>query len=88
MDAREALRKDLKNLIGETPARIGVLGSGVYFYTVMPAVKPLNSEKVTVRLISPGENVDFFLIGHPRQISPAHSRQPLGGLRRGEVLVP
>jgi len=71
MDAREALRKDLKNLIGETPARIGVSNSGVYFYTVMPAVKPLNSEKVTVGLISLGENVDFFLIGYGRQISPA-----------------
>ena len=71
MDAREVLRKDLQNLIGEKPARIGVFHSGVYFYTVMPAVKPLNSGKVTVLLQNAGENVDFFLIGFTAQISPA-----------------
>ena len=71
MDAREVLRKDLQNLIGETPARIGVFHSGAYFYTVMPAVKPLNSGKVTVLLQNAGENVDFFVIGFGRQISPA-----------------
>ena len=71
MDARDVLRKDLQNLIGETPARIGVFHSGAYFCTVMPAVKPLNSGKVTVLLQDAGENVDFFLIGFGRQISPA-----------------
>jgi hypothetical protein len=70
MDAREALRKDLQNLIGDTPAKIGVLQSGDCFYTVMPAVRPLNSGKVTVLLQNAGENVDFFLIGFPAQISP------------------
>ena len=71
MDARDVLRKDLQNLIGETPARIGVLHSGAYFCTVMPAVKLLNSGKVTVLLQNAAENVDFFLIGFGRQISPA-----------------
>ncbi|HJX89649.1 MAG TPA: glycosyltransferase family 39 protein, partial [Pyrinomonadaceae bacterium] len=36
-DAREALRKDLQNFIGEAPARIGILHWGPYFYTAMPA---------------------------------------------------
>jgi len=71
MDAREVLRKDLQNLIGEKPARIGVFHSGVYFYTVMPAVKPLNGGKVTVLLQNAGENVDFFLIGFSAQVGPA-----------------
>jgi len=82
MDAREVLRKDLQNLIGETPARIGVFHSGVYFYTVMPAVKPLNSGKVTVLLQNAGENVDFFLIGFSAQISPAQLKATV---RRVEV---
>ncbi len=70
-DAREALRKDLQNFIGEAPARIGILHWGPYFYTAMPAAKPLNTEKVVVQLQDPGEDADFFLVGFPRQVGPA-----------------
>jgi hypothetical protein len=67
-DAREVLKKDLQSFIGEAPARIGVLQWGPYFYTVMPAAKPLKSEKVVVQLQDIGEDADFFLVGFSTQI--------------------
>jgi Dolichyl-phosphate-mannose-protein mannosyltransferase len=70
-DAREALRKDLQNFIGEAPARIGILHWGPYFYTAMPAAKPLNSKKVAVQLQDAGEDANFFLVGFPTQVGPA-----------------
>ena len=70
-DAREILRRDLHNFIGEAPARIGILHWGPYFYTAMPAANPLNSEKVVVQLQDAGEDADFFLVGFPTQIDPA-----------------
>ncbi len=69
-DARVVLRKDLQNFIGEAPARIGILHWGPYFYTAMPAAKPLNSEKVLVQLQDAGEDADFFLVGFSTQIGP------------------
>jgi hypothetical protein len=70
-DARQLVREDLQKLIGEAPAKIGVWRRPLYFYTVMPAANPLNSEKVTVQLQDPGENADFFLVGFPTQVGPA-----------------
>jgi len=70
-DAREIVRKDLQNAIGERPTRIGILHVGPDFYTVMPAAKPLNNEKVTVQLQDPGENADFLLVGFPTEAAPA-----------------
>jgi hypothetical protein len=70
-DARQLLREDLQNLIGNGPAKIGILRFGPYFCTVMPAAKPLNNEKVTVQLQDPGQDADFFLIGFAREIAPA-----------------
>ncbi len=70
-DARQVVREDLQNLIGDRPAKIGVLRVGAYFYTAMPAAKPLNSERVVVQLQDPGRDADFFLVGFPRQVSPA-----------------
>ncbi len=70
-DAREVAREDLKNLIGETPAKIGILRFGAYFYTAMPAAKPLASQKVAVQLQDPGQDADFLLVGFARQISSA-----------------
>jgi Dolichyl-phosphate-mannose-protein mannosyltransferase len=70
-DARQALREDLQNLIGDGPAKIGILRVGAYFYTAMPAAKPLNSERVTIQLQEPGEEADFLLVGFARQISSA-----------------
>lgn len=70
-DAREVLRQDLQNFIGETPTRIGILHYGPYFYTAMPAAKPLASDKVTVQLQDAAEDADYFLVGFPTQIGPA-----------------
>ena len=70
-DAREVLRKDLQRFIGRAPTRIGILQWGPYFYTAMPAAKPLSSEKVVVQLQDAGEDADFFLVGFPTQITPA-----------------
>jgi hypothetical protein len=70
-DAREVLRQDLQNFIGEEPTRIGILHYGPYFYTAMPAAEPLNSEKVVIQLQDAGEDADFFLVGFPTQIGPA-----------------
>ncbi len=70
-DSREVLRGDLQKLIGDAPATIGIWHYGPYFYTAMPAAKPLTSEKVAVHLQNPGQDADFFLIGLPTQIEPA-----------------
>ncbi len=70
-DARQVLREDLQKLIGDGPATIGVWRLGPYFYTVMPAAKPLNSEKVAVQLRDPGQNADFLLVGFPIEFGPA-----------------
>src|SRR5437870_1630319 len=70
-DARQILREDLQSFIGEAPATIGILRFGPYFYTVMPAARPLNSEKVAVKLQGAGQIADFFLVGFLRQIGPA-----------------
>lgn len=67
-DARQALREDLQKLIDEAPATIGISDYGPYFYTAMPAARPLKSEKVAVQLQDPGKNADFFLFGFPSQI--------------------
>jgi hypothetical protein len=69
-DAREIARKDLQNAIGDEPARIGILHVGPDFYTVMPSVKSLNNEKVTIQLQEPGENADFLLVGFPTEAEP------------------
>jgi hypothetical protein len=69
-DAREVIRDDLKTLIGETPAKIGIVRFGAYFYTAMPAAEPLTSQKVTVQLQDPRQDADFLLVGFARQISP------------------
>jgi dolichyl-phosphate-mannose-protein mannosyltransferase len=70
-DPRQMVREDLQNFIGEAPATIGILRHATYFYTVMPAAQPLNSQKVAVRLQDAGENADFLLAGFPTEIDPA-----------------
>jgi Dolichyl-phosphate-mannose-protein mannosyltransferase len=70
-DARQLVRNDLQNFIGNRPAKIGISSFGPYFCTVMPAAKPLNSEKVIVKLQDPAQDADFFLIGFSREIVPA-----------------
>jgi hypothetical protein len=74
-DARQVLREDLEKAIGDARATVGVWHYGPYFYTAMPATKPLSSQKITVQLQdSPGQNADFFLVGFPREIEPAQIR--------------
>jgi hypothetical protein len=70
-DAREVLRSDLQELIGDARATLGILQYGPYFYTAMPAAKPLASEKVAVQLQKPSQDADFFLVGLPTQVEPA-----------------
>jgi hypothetical protein len=70
-DARQVVREDLQKMIGQAPTTIGVWRLPSYFYTVMPAAKPLNSERVAVQLQDPGRDADFFLVGFPSQITPA-----------------
>jgi len=62
-DVREAARDDLQTLIRRSPATIGVLRVGGYFYTAMPAAEPLKSEKVVVQLQDLDQQADFFLVG-------------------------
>jgi hypothetical protein len=69
-DAREVVREDLKNLVGDGPAKIGILRFGAYFYTAMPAAKPLASQKVTVQLQDAGQDADFLLLGLARPLRP------------------
>ncbi len=74
-DARQVLREDLQKAIGDAAATVGVWHYGPSFYTVMPAAKPLSSQKITVQLQeSPGQNADFFLVGFPTEIGPAEIR--------------
>jgi hypothetical protein len=70
-DARELLQQDLRRLIGSAPATVGISRYGPYFYTSMPAVRPLSSDKVTVRVQDPEQSADFFVIGFERPIQPA-----------------
>jgi 4-amino-4-deoxy-L-arabinose transferase-like glycosyltransferase len=72
-DARQVVREDLKNLIGETPIKIGILRLGGYFYTAMPSAKPLTSQNVTVQLQDAGQDADFLLIGLAREINQAQT---------------
>jgi hypothetical protein len=72
-DARLVLRKDLQTWIGTAPATIAVSRVGPYFYMVMPAAAPLTSNKVTVQLQEPTQRADFFLMGFPHQLEPAHT---------------
>lgn len=70
-DARQIVREDLKGAIDDTSAKIGILRLGGYFYTAMPAAKPLGGQKVTVELQDAGEDADFLLVGLVTQLSPA-----------------
>ena len=72
-DPRSALREDLEKLIGDATVTVGVFKFGGYFYTVMPAVEPLKSQRVTVQLQDPGQKADIFLAGFPVPINPAWS---------------
>jgi len=77
-DARLVLRKDLQTWIGTAPATITVSPLGPSFYMVMPAAAPLASNRVTVQLQEPTQRADFFLLGFPHQIEPAHLNAIIG----------
>jgi 4-amino-4-deoxy-L-arabinose transferase-like glycosyltransferase len=62
-DVRSALREDLNKMIANSPATIAVSRFGPWFYTVMPAVEPLKSKRVTVQPQEAGQPADFFLVG-------------------------
>ncbi|MEO6872700.1 MAG: glycosyltransferase family 39 protein [Chthoniobacterales bacterium] len=69
-DVRETLRHDLTAVLKDTSsATIGVSESGGYFYTVMPAVFPLNGGRVEVRLQKASEPADYFVVGFERPLA-------------------
>ena len=70
-DARSALCQDLQQIIGHSQATIGVLRSGGYFHTVMPAIEPLKSTTVATRLQDARQPADFLLVGFTGQITSA-----------------
>jgi len=76
-DARQLVRKDLQKFIGGAPATIGVSRFEHYFYTAMPAAKPLSSENVTVQLQDPWQDADFFLVGFLSQIDSAEMNETI-----------
>jgi hypothetical protein len=73
-DARSALRLDLQKLVGNSPATIGVLPWGGYWFTVMPAVEPLKSKTITIQLQDARQPADLFLVGFVRPIDAAQLR--------------
>jgi Dolichyl-phosphate-mannose-protein mannosyltransferase len=76
-DVRQLVREDLQTFIGSTSATIGVSRFEHYFYTAMPAAKPLSSENVTVRLQDPWQDADFFLVGFLSQIDSAEMNETI-----------
>ena len=76
-DARQLVRRDLQKFIGGAPATIGVSRFAHYFYTAMPAAKPLSSENVTVQLQDPWQDADFFLVGFLSQIDSAEMNETI-----------
>ncbi len=62
-DARSMLRKDLRQLVSNRIATIGIARPGNYFYTVMPAVDRLKSETIKVQVQDSDQKADFFLVG-------------------------
>jgi hypothetical protein len=81
-DVRLSVREDLQTMIGSSPATIGVLRYGVYFYTVMPAVEPLKSERVTIQLQESPQPSDFLVIGFDRPIDSAQAARTIGQVGR------
>jgi hypothetical protein len=67
-DPRTSLRNDLKQLVDNSVATIGVRQTGGYFYTAMPAVDQLRSKNVIVRFQEPTEPADFFVEGFERPL--------------------
>jgi hypothetical protein len=70
-DVREIARAEMRQLIKErSDTSFGVSDSGCYFYTAMPAVFPLKSSNVSVRLQSSfTEPADFFVMGFERPLA-------------------
>jgi hypothetical protein len=70
-DVREIVRADMRQLIEDRSwTSIAVSESGCYFYTAMPAVFPLKSGNVAVRLQSSfTEPADFFVMGFERPLA-------------------
>jgi hypothetical protein len=85
-DAREALRDDLQTLIGDSPATIGLLRFGPYFYTAAPAVEPLKNDIITVQLQDAGQNADFFLVGFPREVDRGWMNATIARIEAGDEL--
>ena len=86
-DVREIARADMRQMIKErSGATIGVSESGCYFYTVMPAVFPLKSDNVSVRLQrSFTAPADFLVMGFERPLSENSRESAIRGVENGKV---
>jgi hypothetical protein len=73
-DPRSRLRDDLRQRIDSSSGLVGVSRSGGFFYTVMPAVRPLESKRVKIRLQTTKQPADYFLVGFTAPLS-AQTRQ-------------
>ena len=81
-DVRTALRDDLRRSIGDSPATVAVGKLGGYFFTTLPAVEPLKSAMVTVRLQQPDEPADYFVTGWRGALEPDYLRAAMRSIER------
>ena len=86
-DVREIVRADMGQLIKDrSSSSIAVSESGCYFYTAMPAVFPLKSDNVAVRLQSSfTEPADFFVMGFERSLAENSRKAAIRRVENGEA---
>ena len=86
-DVREIARADMQQMIKErSGTTIGVSESGCYFYTAMPAVFPLKSDNVPVRLQSSfTAPADFLVMGFERPLSENSRKFAIREVEDGKV---
>jgi hypothetical protein len=84
-DVREMLCNDMRELIKDrSSTSIAVSESGCYFYTAMPAVFPLKSDKVPVQLESSlTAPADFFVMGFERPLAENSLNSAIHQVERG-----
>jgi hypothetical protein len=71
-DVRTIVHDDLKAMLGSSPAVIGVGRYGGHNWTVRPAVEPLKNQVIIVKVQSPKQVADFFLLGRRGALDSRH----------------
>jgi hypothetical protein len=83
-DVRSIVQNDLKKMIGDATVTIGILHYPGYFHTATPAVEPLKSSKITVKLLKESDQqVDLLLVARPRPITRATCQDIINSLEAG-----